>query len=163
MHLEAEYGAAAHFAYAEAKAAGASEDDLQKGTAFSVDKKMAWIKQLADWQKQVSDSEEFFSAVKLDALSHRIYVFSPSGDVYDLPADATPVDFAYAVHTNLISFIQAAKVNGRVVPLNFSLKSGDVVEILKTKNLRKPAQDWLKFVKTHRARVRIQKLLNPAR
>jgi GTP pyrophosphokinase len=159
MHLEAEYGAAAHFAYAEAKAAGVDDHRLEQGTAFSVDSKMAWVKQLAAWQQQVSDSEEFVSALKLDALSHRIYVFSPKGDVFDLPAEATPVDFAYAVHTNLINYIQGAKVNGKVVPLNSPLNSGDVVEILKTKNPRRPTRDWLKFIKTTRARTKIQKLL----
>ena len=159
MHEEAEYGAAAHFAYAEAKAGGATDASLEAGTAFSWDKKMAWVKQLAEWQHDVSDSEEFVSAIKLDALSSRIYVFSPRGDVFDLPSGATPVDFAYAIHTDFLSYIQGAKVNDKVVPLDFQLKSGDIVQILKTKNSRYPTHDWLRFVKTHRARAVINKLL----
>jgi GTP pyrophosphokinase len=159
MHQEAEFGAAAHFAYAEAKANGATDKALEAGTAFNLDKKMEWVKQLATWQQQVSDSDEFVAAVRLDALSQRIYVFSPKGDVYDLPEGATPVDFAYAVHTSLLNYIQGAKVNGRVVSLEHHLSSGDMVEILKTKNPRLPSQDWLKFVKTHRAKVKISKAL----
>jgi GTP diphosphokinase / guanosine-3',5'-bis(diphosphate) 3'-diphosphatase len=155
MHVEAEFGAAAHYAYAEAKANGASDASLESGTAFSIDKKMDWIKQLASWQQQIADSEELIDTLKLDALSHRIYVFSPKGDVYDLPVDATSIDFAYAVHTDLLDYIQGAKVNGAVKSLNHPLKSGDVVEIIKTKNKRTPSRDWLSFVKTHRVKVRI--------
>ncbi len=159
MHHQAEYGAAAHYAYAEAKNHGVNSRSLQDGTAFRINDKMAWIKQLANWQEEVSDSREFAHRLKLDALSHRIYVFSPKGDVYDLPAQATPIDFAYGVHTNLIFHIQAVKVNGRVVPLDYSLQSGDMVEIIKTKNRRSLSRDWLQIVKTHGARSFINKFL----
>lgn len=160
MHREAEFGAAAHFAYADAKATGVADSKLEAGTAFKVGDKMAWIKQLANWQLQVSSSQEFVSGVRLDALSSRIYVFSPLGDVYDLPTGATPIDFAFEVHSDLGNFVQAAKVNGKMVPLNHSLKSGDLVEIIKCKNPKKPSRDWLRFVKTSKARGKINQLLD---
>lgn len=159
MHEQAELGAAAHYAYAEAKSSGVSEERLMGGTAFKIDEKMNWVEQLANWQREVSDSREFVEDMKLDALSHRIYVFSPKGDVYDLPAGATPVDFACLVHGELISYLKGAKVNGRVVPLDHGLQSGDLVEIIKTKNKREVSKDWLEFVKTRKAKDQIGKLV----
>lgn len=159
MHHHAEFGAAAHFAYSEAKNQGATSQQLDQGQAFSLPQKLNWIKQLADWQKQVQNSQEFITDLQLDALSERIYVFSPKGDVFDLPQGATPVDFACSVHTNLIQYIQAAQVNGKLVTLDQSLKSGDVVKILKTKQPRLPTRDWLQFIKTSQARRHIKKLL----
>ncbi len=160
MHQQAELGAAAHYAYSEAKTQGVSSDKLQKGIAFKISQKMDWIKQLAGWQHQVSSKKEFATSLKLDALSSRIYVFSPLGDVYDLPNMATPVDFAYNVHTDLGSYIQGAKVNGKLVSLNYKLKSGDLVEIIKSKNAKKPSRDWLRFIKTAKARAKINQALN---
>ena len=159
MHQQAEFGAAAHFAYTQAKMTGATDEKLEKGTAFKVTDKMSWVKQLEGWQQTVSTKENI-SQFKLDALAHHIYVFSPSGDVYDLPENSTPVDYAFAVHSDLGQFIHTAKINGRIVPLSAVLKSGDVVEILKTKNKKKPNRDWLHFVKTSKARTEIRKLSN---
>ncbi len=158
MHLQAEYGAAAHFAYAQAKAQGVSDEKLEKGIAFKVDDKLSWVKQLASWQQQVTESIDGLNTFKLDALAHHIYVFSPIGDVYDLPEGATPIDYAFAVHSDLGSHIHSAKVNSKIVPLNAELKSGDVVEIEKTKNIQKPNRDWLRFVKTSKARTEIRKI-----
>lgn len=158
MHLQAEYGAAAHFAYAQAKSQGVSDTKLEKGVAFKVSDKMSWVKQLASWQQQVSDNIDGLNAFKLDALAHHIYVFSPIGDVYDLPEGATPIDYAFSVHSDLGSHIHSVKVNNKIVPLNTELKSGDVVEIEKTKNPQKPNRDWLRFVKTSKARTEIRKL-----
>jgi len=157
MHTQAEYGAAAHFAYAQAKMSGASDLQLEKGVAFKISDKMSWVKQLAGWQQTVSVIENI-SQYKLDALAHHIYVFSPNGDVYDLPENSTPVDYAFNVHSDLGQFIHTAKVNGKIVPLSAVLKSGDVVEILKTKAAKKPNRDWLNFVKTSKARTEIKKL-----
>lgn len=159
MHSQAELGAAAHFAYAQAKQKGASDEMLEKGTAFSVSQKMSWVKQLASWQQQVVGVKESLSDFKLDALSHRIYVFSPKGDVYDLPENATPVDYAFNVHSNLGFYIQSAKVNGKIASIDSKLKSGDLVEILKTKTQKIPNRNWLRFVKTHKAKVEIRKAL----
>ena len=160
MHEQAEFGTAHHSFYAEAKARGASEKSLKEGTAFKVTQKMKWVQQLAEWQKQTESSEEFVTNLKLDALSHRIYVFSPLGDVYDLPAEATPVDFAFAIHSDLGFHLQGAKVNQKMVSLGHSLQSGDIVEIIKSKRERQPSRDWLKFVKSNKAKAEIKKSLN---
>lgn len=158
MHLQAEYGAAAHFAYAQAKTLGATDEKLEGGTAFKITDKMLWVKQLASWQQQVSDSLESLSNFKLDALAHHIYVFSPRGDVFDLPEGSTPIDYAFSVHSDLGRHIHSAKVNDKIVPLISELKSGDVIEIEKTKNIQKPNQDWLRYVKTAKARTEIKKI-----
>ena len=160
MHQNAELGAAAHFAYAEAKSHGASETKLKEGTAFKVTEKMSWVKQLAGWQNQVSNTKANYEEFKIDALSHRIYVFSPNGDVYDLPENSTPVDFAFEVHSDLGYYIQTVKINNRIVPLNYQLKSGDIVEIQKSKSPKKPNKNWLRFVKTHKAKFEIRRALN---
>lgn len=157
MHEQAEYGAAAHTFYSSAKEKGVSDEKLEKGTAFQVKEKMDWIRELANWQKEVENNEEYVKNLRLDALSERIYVFSPLGDVYDLPVGATPVDFAFAVHTDLGFRIQGARVNQRIVPLSHKLKSGDLVEIIKSKEKRPPTRDWLLFVKTSKARSKITK------
>lgn len=158
MHAHAEYGVAAHWGYAEKKAQGLSGDKLEKGVFISGDK-LSWMKELVKWQKEMTDSSEFLEAVKFDALSHRIFVFSPKGDVFDLPAGATPIDFAFAVHSDLGSQVAGAKVDGRIVPLDYHLTSGQVVEILKSKNPRPPNPDWLNFVVTGTARQQIKKYL----
>jgi len=158
MHEQAEYGAAAHTYYSAAKEAGASDEKLEKGIVFAVEKKIDWIKELANWQKEVESNEDYVNSLRLDALSERIYVFSPHGDVYDLPKEATPVDFAFAVHTDLGRHIQGAKVNQKIVPLSYQLKSGDLVEIIKSKEKHIPNRDWLPFVKTSKARGKITKL-----
>jgi GTP diphosphokinase / guanosine-3',5'-bis(diphosphate) 3'-diphosphatase len=162
MHAEAEHGVAAHWAYGEAKSSGATDEKLeQQGVAVSG--KLQWIKQLAEWQNQIKDSEEFLNAVKFDALSHRIYVFSPHGDVFDLPTGATPVDFAFAVHTHLGNYIKSARVNYKIAPLDYVLKSGDVVEILKSKTPRPPSRGWLEFVATTTAKRQIAKHYSPGK
>ena len=158
MHEEAEYGIAAHWAYGDLKASGVKDELLEKAGAARP-RKLSWVKQLVEWQKELTDSEEFLRAVKFDALRHRNFVFSPQGDVYDLPAGATPVDFAYAVHTDLGKFISGAKVDGKIVSLDYKLKSGQVVEILKSKNPKGPNSDWLEFVVTTEARREINKYL----
>ena len=159
MHHHAEYGAAAHFAYAEAKSKSISSDKLAQIDTAKMAQKMNWVEQLANWQEELKSNQDFVNLIKLDALNRRIYVFSPKGDVFDLPADSTPVDFAYAVHTDLIDYIGGAKVNNRLVPLEASLKSGDLVEIIKSKVKKLPSKNWLKFVKTHHARIHIARAL----
>jgi len=159
MHLQAEYGAAAHFAYSRAKMEGSSDEKLEKGIAFKITDKMSWVNQLARWQQQVQGEKENVAAFSLDALSHHIYVFSPKGDVYDLPEHATPVDFAYTVHSDLGEYIQSVKVNGKIATIDATLKSGDVVEIIKRKTLQPPNKNWLRFVKTSKARLEIKKSL----
>lgn len=159
MHEQAEHGIAAHWSYGEAKSKGTSDDALEAGEVRVSGEKLAWVRQLVKWQEQIADSEDFMDAVKFDALSHRNYIFSPNGDVYDLPSGATPIDFACAVHTDLIKYIKMAKVDGRIVPLDYKLKSGDVVEIVKTKEPRKPSKDWLDCVVTREAKKKIRNSL----
>lgn len=159
MHTQAEYGAAAHFAYADAKSHGATDSKLKEGTAFKITEKMAWVKQLAGWQQQVINPAESLEEYKLDALSHHIYVFSPNGDVFDLPENSTPVDYAFSVHSDLGYYIQTVKVNGHIVPLDHLLKSGDIIEVQKSKTAKLPNRNWLRFVKTHRAKEKIRKEL----
>ncbi len=159
MHEEAEYGVAAHWAYSEEKAKGDSKAVKEDKGVFAPKEKLNWVRQLADWQKEIKDSKEFLQSVKFDALSKRIFVFSPKGDVYDLPVNSTPIDFAYAVHTDLGEMIKAAKVDGRIVPLSFKLGSGQVVEIIKSKNPKQPSSDWLKFAVTNLARRELNRNL----
>jgi GTP pyrophosphokinase len=157
MHDQAEHGVAAHWAYADAKSHGVSSSALEEGKVSVSTDKLVWVKQLVEWQKEMSDTDEFTRAVKFDALTNRNFVFSPKGDVYDLPAGATPVDFAFSVHTVLGKYISGAKVNGKIVPLDYKLKSGDVIEILKSKHEHMPNRDWLRFVVTASARKGINK------
>lgn len=158
MHRHAEYGAAAHFAYSEAKSKGISGDKLAELDTKKITRKMTWVQNLLGWQDDLKNSESF-NLLRLDALNKRIYVFSPKGDVYDLPADATAVDFAFAVHTDLIDYIGSAKVNNRLVPLETPLKSGDLVEIIKSKTKKNPSKNWLNFVKTKGARSHLKAVL----
>lgn len=158
MHEEAENGIAAHWSYSEQKERGKASEKLEEGV-FAPKEKLSWVKQLVDWQKEVSDSEEFLKTVKFDAFRHRNFVFSPMGDVFDLPAGATPIDFAYAVHTKLADFLTGAKVDGKIVPLDYKLRSGQVVEILKGKNPKKINPRWIEFAVTALARDEIKKRL----
>jgi len=144
MHENAENGICAHWAYKE-------KVDLKKRG-----KKFAWVEQLRDWQKEIFESKEFLEGLKTDFFKNRIFVFTPRGDVIDLPGDATSIDFAYHVHTEVGNHCSGAKINGEMVPLLTILKNGDVVEIIVDKN-KSPSRDWLKFVKTSLARSHIKK------
>ncbi len=146
MHEEAENGICAHWAYKQGIDLGAQRN------------KFAWVQQLRDWQKDVSKSKEFLETLKIDFFKHRIFVFTPRGDVIDLPEGATPVDFAYTVHTEIGNKCAGAKVNGKMVALSHALRNGDVVEIITDKN-KKPSRAWLEFAKTSIARSRIKSWL----
>jgi len=143
MHEEAENGIAAHWATKEGV-------DLKTQR-----RKFAWVAQLSDWQKGISNPKEYLEGLKIDFFKNRIFVFTPRGDVIDLPEGATPVDFAYAVHTEIGSHCSSAKVNGKIATLSNSLKNGDVVEIIVDRK-RRPSQHWLNFVKTNLAKSRIK-------
>ncbi|OGM14959.1 hypothetical protein A3A76_05605 [Candidatus Woesebacteria bacterium RIFCSPLOWO2_01_FULL_39_23] len=159
MHDQAEYGLSAHWAYDEAKKKKVSDEFMEKVGAVAPKDKLSWVRQLVDWQKEIKDSEEYMEAVKFDALNNRIFVFSPKGDVYELPKSATPVDYAFAVHTDLGKYIKSAKVNGKIVPLKHNLNSGDIVEIVKSKNPHPPSPSWLDFVVTLEAKKEINSYL----
>lgn len=147
MNRIAEYGIAAHWKYKENKTAA---------NVNSFDQKLGWIKEVMDVQKDLKDSREFVETLKTDVLSDEIYVFTPKGDVFDLPVGSTCVDFAYRIHSAVGNRCVGAKVNNKIVPLNSVLNSGDVVEIMTQNNAKGPSRDWLKFVKTPSARAKIR-------
>ncbi|RLK49171.1 RelA/SpoT family protein [Microbacterium telephonicum] len=150
MHQQAEYGVAAHWKYKEQMNGG-------KPDAKSVDTDMAWLAHISDWQAETADPGEFLDSLRFEIGAKEVYVFTPKGRVVGLPAGATPVDFAYAVHTEVGHRTMGAKVNGRLVPLESVLNSGDVVEVFTSKNPDAgPSQDWLSFVKSTRARSKIR-------
>jgi GTP pyrophosphokinase len=148
MHRIAEEGIAAHWKYKEGR----------KGPAVD-DQRIAWLRHLVEWQRDVQDPGEFMSTLKVDLYPEEAYTFTPRGKVIVLPRDATPIDFAYAIHSDVGSTCVGAKVNGRIVPLRSTLRNGDIVEIM-TQPGHEPSKDWLAFVKTSRARNKIKHLIN---
>jgi len=156
MHEQAEVGIAAHWHYAEEKERK-TDTEIEKGF-LAPQEKVVWMKNLASWQKDLG-KEEFLKSLKIDLFTNSIFVLTPKGDVKDLPKGATPVDFAYKVHTDLGNRCIGAKVNGKMVPLDYQLKNGEVCEILISKEPKKPSQDWLLFVVTTQAKGQIKKQL----
>lgn len=152
MHQEAEYGIAAHWAYAE-------KGKPKKGVKVGGEQ-LEWVNQLREWQREIgSDSDEFFESLKIDFFKNRIFIFTPKGDVKDLPEGATSLDFAFSVHTNLGLQATGAKINDKMAKLSDELDNGDVVEIITAKEPR-VSRDWLRFVKTSNARGKIRSYLN---
>ncbi len=158
MHRRAEYGIAAHWKYKEDARAGLDTDrSLVQGADADKSGEMAWLRQLVDWQKETEDPGEFLESLRFEINSAEVYVFTPAGDVIALPTGATPVDFAYSVHTEVGHRCIGARVNGRLVPLESTLDNGDVVEIFTSKAPgAAPSRDWLTFVKSARARNKIK-------
>ena len=148
MHRLAEEGIAAHWKYKEGKKGPGAEDQ-----------RVTWLRQLVEWQQEMRDPAEFISTLKVDLYPEEVYAFTPMGKVIVLPRDATPIDFAYAIHSDVGNTCVGAKVNGRIVPLKNSLKNGDVVEIL-TQSGHLPSKDWLALVKTSKARNKIKHVIN---
>ena len=148
MHRIAEEGIAAHWKYKEGKKGPADDDQ-----------RIAWLRHLVEWQQDMPDPGEFMSTLKVDLYPEEVYTFTPRGKVIVLPRDATPIDFAYAIHSDVGQACVGAKINGRIVPLRYTLRNGDIVEIL-TQPGHHPSKDWLAIVKTTRARNRIKHLIN---
>ncbi|MGB9843694.1 MAG: RelA/SpoT family protein [Caldisericia bacterium] len=146
MHKNCEYGIASHWSYKE------------KGKKIDPDmsKKINWVRQIAEWQKTIPSAREFINRVKEDIFSDEIFIFTPKGEIINLPVDATPIDFAYKIHTEIGNKCIGAKVNGKIVPLNYKLKTGDRVEILISKTSPGPSRDWLKFVKSSSTKEKIR-------
>jgi len=145
MHQVSEVGIAAHWRYKE----GTKSDR-------DYDAKLAWLRQLMDWQRDISDATEFVEGIKLEVFQDQVFVFTPRGDIKDLPAGATPLDFAYRIHTDVGHRTIGAKVNNRLVPLDYRLKNGDIVEIVTTRAEHGPSRDWLNLVRTTHAREKIR-------
>jgi GTP pyrophosphokinase len=157
MHRIAEEGVAAHWAYKEAGRDGKGEEPLSKKDAAS----FGWLRQLVEFQKEVDDPREFLETVKVDLFSDEVFVFTPKGTVKSLPRGATPVDFAYTIHSEIGEHCVGAKVNGKLVPLRYKLKNGDTVEILTSPHSH-PSKDRLTYVKTSRAQARIRQFIRQA-
>lgn len=147
MHKTAEYGIAAHWKYKE----GESEDKEK-----SFENKLAWLRDMLEWQKETSDAEEFIEGFKIDLFVDEIFLFTPKGVVINLPSGATPIDFAYRIHTDVGNRCVGAKVNGKIVPLDYKLKTGEIVEILTSKTVKGPSMSWLSIAKSNQAKSKIR-------
>ncbi|HTY97251.1 MAG TPA: bifunctional (p)ppGpp synthetase/guanosine-3',5'-bis(diphosphate) 3'-pyrophosphohydrolase, partial [Solirubrobacteraceae bacterium] len=154
MHEMAEFGVAAHWVYKQPPAPGSEAS--ASWPAAGEDAKLKWLRSMLDWQNDLSDPSEFMETFRQDLFEEEVYVFTPKGEVKSLAAGATPLDFAYEVHTEIGHRCVGARVNGKIVPLHYELRSGDQVEILTAKRERGPSRDWLAMVKTTRARNKIK-------
>ncbi|HHZ16225.1 MAG TPA: bifunctional (p)ppGpp synthetase/guanosine-3',5'-bis(diphosphate) 3'-pyrophosphohydrolase [Clostridia bacterium] len=146
MHKTAQFGIAAHWKYKEGNKAGSKD----------MDERLAWLRKILEWQTELRDTKEFMEALKIDVYSDVVFVFTPKGDVIELPAGSLPIDFAYRIHSDIGNSCVGAKVNGKIVPLDYVLKNGDIVEILTSKQSNGPSRDWLLIVKTPQAKNRIR-------
>lgn len=147
MHKTAEYGIAAHWKYKEG-------DNSKEEKPMA--NKLAWVSDILEWQKETSDAEEFIEGFKIDLFGDEVFVFTPKGVVIDLPSKSTPIDFAYRIHTDVGNRCVGAKVNGKIVPLDYKLKTGDIVEVLTSKNAKGPNIDWLNMAKSNQAKSKIR-------
>jgi len=145
MHKTAEYGIAAHWKYKE----GSTKQD-------AMDSKLAWLRELMEWQNDLKDSREFMETLKIDIFSDHVLVFTPKGDVKDFVRGATPLDFAYSVHSDIGNQCVGARINGKIVPLDYHLRTGDIVDVITSKASPGPSRDWMKIVKTTQARNKIR-------
>jgi len=151
MHKTAEYGIAAHWKYKEGDT-GSPEQDKPK----DFEKKLVWLRDMLEWQKETSDATEFIEGFKIDLFSDEVFVFTPKGVVINLCSKATPIDFAYRIHTDVGNKCVGAKVNGKIVPLDYTLKTGEIVEILTASNAKGPNMDWLNIAKSSQSKSKIK-------
>ncbi|CDI50369.1 RelA/SpoT family protein [Clostridium tetani] len=152
MHKTAEYGIAAHWKYKE----GITEEN-------NMEIKLTWLREILEWQRETSDATEFMEGFKIDLFSDEVFVFTPKGSVINLPSKSTPIDFAYKIHTDIGNKCVGAKVNNRMVPLDYNLKTGEIVEIITSSNSKGPSIDWLSIVKSNQAKSKIKSWFKKAK
>jgi len=157
MDAEAEFGIASHWIYSEQEKKGWKRYFAKNKPATPV-KEVTWMRQLREWQTEIGrDNDEFLDGLKIDFLKNRIFAFTPKGDIINLPEGATPIDFAYAIHSEIGNRTIGAKADGKIVPLSFKIINGQVIEILTSKEKKRPSQDWLNFVRTSGAKTHIRR------
>jgi GTP diphosphokinase / guanosine-3',5'-bis(diphosphate) 3'-diphosphatase len=160
MHDEAEFGIAAHWIYGEKEKKGWKSYFVFGKKPKVPEEELTWVKQLREWQNEIGrDDEEFLESLKIDFFKNHIFAFTPIGDIIDLPEEATPIDFAYAIHSEVGDRATGAKADGKMVPLDYQIRNGQVLEILTTKDHKDPSRDWLRFVKTSLAKSHIRRAL----
>lgn len=160
MHDESEYGIAAHWMYTEKERTGWRNLFRRKTSVITPPKELIWVNQLKEWQKEIGrDDKEFLEGLRIEFFKNHIFAFTPKGDIIELPEEATPIDFAYAIHSEIGARAVGSKVDGKIVPLDYHIQNGQVVQILTVKEKKKPSRDWLEFVKTSSAKSHIKREL----
>lgn len=153
MHKVAEFGIAAHWAYKESSYFG------KKVEPVKVEDKLSWLRETLEWQKEMQDPQQFLNTLKTELFEDEVYVFTPKGKIKVLPHDATPIDFAYSIHEQIGHKMTGSKINGKLVPILTKIKNGDIVEIITSENSKGPSKDWVKFVKSTKAKNKILRMV----
>src|SRR5699024_5748163 len=148
MHQISEYGIAAHWAYKEGKQMNKNDKSYLE--------RLTWLREILGWQAETHDAEEFVESLKMDLFSDMVYVFTPKGDVIELPNSSIPLDFVYRIHTEIGNKTVGARVNGKMEPLDYQLKNGDIVEVVTSRHSYGPSQDWLKITQSSQAKNKIK-------